>query len=302
MKKQSWGKLSFASIILIFLLSSCVTDNSIEELSSEYFNVGNAFLELGDLEQSKKYYFKSLSINPDFHKSRFNLVEVLIGLSEFASAKENIDYLISKDFSNNKLKQQLAFLYYSEGLLRESIEEYLELYSTGYTSGDVKKNIVKLYYQLEEFEFALQFIDLMLLDNEDSEIYFIGGLTAESLGDSLLAISFFERSYNKGFKDLILLEHLADLYYSVTDAENFKNTLELIILSGDDARKSEAYFELAKVSLLWDNNFSKGFGYLEKAVSYGYNNKDNVLELLEQPNLIEVDKIRLFFEQNEILN
>lgn len=271
------------------------------DIAVEYYNVGNAFFEIEQFDKAIQYYEKVLDIDPNFHKARYNLIHIYISKSDFKNANANVNYLASVQDDNLKIKKLAAYVAYSDGELELALELYMDIFERGDTSNEIRLNIVKLYYQLENYKEALFYIDELLLNKEDSDLYYMAGLVASAAGDLEIAVAFYESCIELGGKDKDLLSNTLDIYEQLSDTQNQKIILELIINSTEGDVKSNALYSLAKIYLITDNNFSEGYSSLESAISQGFKNSSKALELLSSPDLIEIDKIRLLFTDNKIL-
>ncbi len=275
------------------------TDES--DIAVEYFNVGNAFYEIDQFGKAIEYYDKVLKIDPDFHKARYNLVYIYVSREDFKTANKHINYLYITGDDNLRIKKLSAYIKYSEGKLDDSLGLYLDVLDSGDNSDDIRFNIVKLYFQLEDYENALDYVKELILGKEDVDLYYMAGLIADNARDLDLAIDYYETCIELGGKEKDLLGNVLDIYLELSDFENQKKILGLIAQSSDGDVKANALFDLSKISLITDNDFSQGYGYLESAIEAGFKNIQKVNELLDIPDLIEKDKIRLLFTDKEIL-
>jgi len=296
LKKLFWVNLSF------ILLFSCVSNKEEIDIVLEYYNIGNAFYELDQFDKAEDYYLRVLKIDPDFHKARNNLVYIYVKKLQFDLAKENIQYLKNSDSENIVVKKLDAYVKYKEGNLKDSLNLYLEIYNGGDKSKSVAISIVKLYYQLNEFTKGLSLIETLIFDSEDSNLFFIAALLAEGAGNIEKAITYYENAIISGNKEEDIFTNLLALYKESKDYINQVRVLELIIKDFSGELKYNSLFLLSKIYFLENNDFSKGYSYLDKAITEGFNNKEEAEDLLKQPDLIEVDKIRQLFKENRILD
>lgn len=301
-------KLFLANLAVLFILS-CVSKYSGEDLSIEYFNIGNAYSDLEDLDNAIKYYKKSLVYNSEFNKSRFNLIDIYMYKEDLNSAKEQLEILLAYDKENLKLKKLSAYLSYREGDLGLALNKYLDLFDSGDQSYDVLISIIKLYYQEDDLVQALAFSDKLHKDSvvfkgmsvEDKvEFYYLTGLIYKETENDDKALSYWEECYSLDGKDLFILKLLLEEYTELEDHGKVQEILTVLI-GVDSDNKGFYLFRLAEVSFLGLNNFSEGYIRLEEAIEAGYKDKDKFNELLEKPNLIGVDKIRQLLIDNEIL-
>lgn len=296
MKKPFWVSL-FA-----FLLVSCVSNEGGVDLAVEYYNVGNAFFEVDQFKKAEEYYEKVLAIDTDFHKARYNLIYLQIALSNFQSAIKNINYLKELDATNLRIRKLEAYIEYSEGDLDNALNLYLSVYNSGDISDEIRMNIIKLYYQLEEYDEALIFIAELLISNEDESLYYMAGLVAEGANNLKLSTEYFQSYLAVGGKDIEVLKKLSSIYESQEDYENLKSILLQIIDRKDEKFTADTLFMMGWISLLKYSDFSVGYDFFVNAIAAGFKDKVKVEDLLKEPDLIEVDKIRQLFIEKKIIN
>lgn len=293
-------KLSWVSILFSFIFLSCVSNVSESDVATEYFNVGNAFYELKQYSKAEEYYVKVLKIDPKYHKARFNLIYSLVAQEKYKEASNNIDFLKKEDEFNLKIKELDAYLLYVKGDLLSSLNVYNELYKSGDTSKDIVFNIVKLNYQLQHYEVALVYLSELLNEYDDILFYEVASKVARDYGDKELASKYYEGYIEAGGKDLLMLHDLSIIYGDLKDYKNQGRILNLII-DNDDGKNKElkgsTYFELGKIELLVNNDFKNGYDYLVNAIDFNFSNEIEIDSLLENPNLIEVEKIRELFNK-----
>lgn len=280
------------------MLFSCVSTENEAELVSEYYNVGSAFFEIEQYEKAIEYYDKVLNLDKDMHKARYNLVHIYVATSDFDRAFSHINYLKERDEVNQKVKRLEAFLLYKYGDLSQSLELYSEVLKEGDVSYDVKLNIAKLHYQLEHYGEAITVLDDLLSSNKSKELFHMAGLSAEKNEEKSLAAQFYESALELGSDDMEILESLHSIYNDLSDYENLKNILELL-LDTDKNEKGEIYFELGEIALFQDNNYKIGYDYLVNAADSGFDDETKIENLLNNPDLLEKDKIRDLFVISE---
>ena len=291
-------KLFWVSILFIFILSCKTTRESID-LSVEYFNVGNAYLELNKLDKAESYYLKSIDIDADYNSPRFNLSKIYITQSKFELAKEQLYVLYEKDNQNIKINSMLGFCFYVEGDIEKSLEYYIAAYDMGDISKETHLNIAKLYYQLDRYDDAKTFISNLLSLGDDPTVIYIGGIIYEKSGDLKEALRLYLLSMDLGLDSTDLYLKILDIYILNADYAGQKNILSLLIDKVDD--KAGYTFSLGYIYIINDNNFSKGYDLIKKAIDLGFNSVSDAESLLNEPNLIEMDKIRQLFVDNGII-
>jgi clan AA aspartic protease (TIGR02281 family) len=75
--------------------------------SYAYNNLGTAYVGLGDYRNAVAAFNTSIELKPDFYWSRFNRAGALVALGDIRSAAKDYEYLLSRDPSNEDLKNKL---------------------------------------------------------------------------------------------------------------------------------------------------------------------------------------------------
>lgn len=115
--------MKYLFLIFVILLFSCKTTS--EDISSEYYNIGNAYFDVGDYDKAIEYYSKALeNDNPMENKIRYNLA---VAYSESGRAEDGLvlfEYLLREDPENIKVLQSLAYTYFLMGDKEKSLHYY----------------------------------------------------------------------------------------------------------------------------------------------------------------------------------
>ena len=85
-----------------------------------YFNLGNLFLELGQLSNAEGCYRHALRLNPQFGLFRLSLATILVALGRQAEAEEHFRHTLALDPENPEACGSLGSLLASQGRLSEA--------------------------------------------------------------------------------------------------------------------------------------------------------------------------------------
>ena len=69
---------AITALLLLGLLSACVSQAAREELAQEYYNLGNAFYEIRSYDRAIDYYTLAISHDPGLLNAHYNLSLALI--------------------------------------------------------------------------------------------------------------------------------------------------------------------------------------------------------------------------------
>lgn len=108
-------------------LTGCQSDISSRELAEEYFNLGNAFFELGRYQDSFDYYSRAIRLSDDIPAAGYNLARLHEQRGEYAQAVRVLEDLLAEDPDNGLYRETRAFVRFQQGQRAAAREEYAEL-------------------------------------------------------------------------------------------------------------------------------------------------------------------------------
>lgn len=114
-------------LALSLLLAGCQTDLSSRELAEEYFNLGNAFFELGRYQDSFDYYSRAIRLSDNIPAAGYNLARLHEQRGEYAQAVSVLDGLLEEDPSNGLYLETRAFVRFQQGQRSSARAEYAAL-------------------------------------------------------------------------------------------------------------------------------------------------------------------------------
>lgn len=122
-------RAAVAALVLLIslLLVGCQTDLSSRELAEEYFNLGNAFFELGRYQDSFDYYSRAIRLSDDIPAAGYNLARLHEQRGEYAQAVRVLGDLLAEDPSNGLYRETRAFVRFQQGQRSAAREEYAEI-------------------------------------------------------------------------------------------------------------------------------------------------------------------------------
>ena len=305
--------MRFRIIILAIacVLSSCVFAPSRKEFANVYFNLGNAYMRLGEAENAARAFLKAAEYDKKFGAANFNLAKSYIMAERYGDALDVLDGLAQQDPDNSTIRSAQAFCYYKlenrdkafelyhqilerepdnymarfnyasllaeEGYLPEAMETYqqLEAFSDSETDAQLYFEMAKVSFSAEDYEKAVQYGEKALsLDSENIEIS-----------------RFLLRPYEKGEYYAKFLE-TADVVinYNLSKDSNIKNS-----------ENAELYFKKCDIYLNHTGNFAQGATQLKKAIAAGFEDKEKLKVLYDNKELLNSDEIRSIIDKVGLL-
>lgn len=170
------------AVSLLLLLLSCSATGGLqipgeskrvqENLLSEYFLVGEAYLENKKYDKAIEFYTKALS-HPDLTNSARYKIAYSYALAEnWDKAVPAYQELLEKDKENMELKKSLAYLYARQGNLAHSAATYRKLTEKNPYDQPLLENFILVLISgnyLEEAEVALERLKTDFPDNTTAE-------------------------------------------------------------------------------------------------------------------------------------
>ena len=112
------------SIILLILLSSCSSLRYKTELVEAYYNLGNAYSDMGMLDDSAAVYIRALKIDSSFSSASYNLGIVHIQVGDYKKGIGVLRDLLKQDPENTVIMKVLAWGFFKSGDVPNAIEVY----------------------------------------------------------------------------------------------------------------------------------------------------------------------------------
>ena len=114
---------AFIGLALIGLVvSSCASGMSRSDLAAEYYNIGNAFLELEQPQRASEYFVRALDLDPALRVAEFNLARAYMNANRYTDAREVLEALLRIDQENTLVLKAYGYVLYQQGAPDEAEE------------------------------------------------------------------------------------------------------------------------------------------------------------------------------------
>jgi len=216
-----------------------------DEISVDYYNIGNEFYNNKQYKKAIEMYEKSIKYNPKNNQAISNLV---------------LSYQMNKQY--------------------DQVEVLIKKYYKKEVSDFGKKLLLTLgnnYFLIGSYQKALSTYLLYIADYEnDPNGYFNMGLCYQKLGDVKSSISYFLKAYEKDEKFIPALYNVASYYYTQNDFEESRKFYKKLV--SIETNNSDIYYRLG---LLEKNalQYKEARDYFEKAISITKDNTEYYIEL-----------------------
>ncbi len=268
--------------------TGCRTSPSISELADVYYNLGNAYSELGRSADAGAAYRRAFALRPDFIKAAYSLGRVDVEAGKYDEGIDIFRTLLKKDKDNAIVKEALAWGYYRKGDKKKSLEWYKDILSSDAYNKNALHNICVLLISEDNYTDAYPY--LKQLEELDPGNFFTDkqmGIAESNLGLSSGAV-WFEKAEKEKPGDKDTLNLLAEAY--VTD-KNYSKAIETYDLLLTKGKSPEILFDKAFVLLTKVEDYDRGLKVLKEALSGGFNNEKELEKLRDYPDLLYRDRI-----------
>ena len=141
---------------LVVISASCVSGVSPEEAAQVYYNLGNAYQDLGKEQEAVRAYTRAWELNPRLFQAGYNLARLEIEAGRPAEARASLEHLLLQDESNTLLLELLAWSYVAEGEGAKARDIYENLLSLEPRHDRALYNLARLYENEERWADARQ--------------------------------------------------------------------------------------------------------------------------------------------------
>jgi tetratricopeptide (TPR) repeat protein len=279
-----------AAFAALVLLGGCASDPRIREIAAEYYNIGNAFFELGRYEKAIDAYRSALRFDPRLAKADFNLALTFARMKMLPEAEQVLKKLLADDPANASLMVTLAWAYHLAGKDAEALSQYDAALAIAPENADAWYNSALILWKLERRQEALErFQRLLAVAPDDSEGLFGAGSLLLSMDDPAAAEEYLGRCVQKKPEDL-------DARYLLADSLERQRKLSRVLEEYDrilerDARQANAWFGKARLLLTAIEDPDNGMVALRKSLELGFRDGEAAGLLLASPGLLEREAV-----------
>ena len=274
-------------------MGGCATELTTEELAAEYYNLGNAYLQLERYELAVGYYERSLRLADDA-EARYNLALALQGEGRFDESLAELDFLLAGDPTNALVLELRAMALHGAGQDQAAIDAYLLIEELHPENEIAPYNRALLLWGRADTAAAAALL-AALLDRhpDDQDVMFNLALLSSRLGELADAEELWARYLEESPTDAAALLELALVQ---TWRERFAEALDTLAateaaMAEDDSRRAVVQFERAAILLTEVEDPRAGLAALRAALAAGYRGRDRIAELLARPDLLERDAV-----------
>ena len=270
-------------VLVSIIAASCATGIPEKDVAQLYFNLGNAYFELGDYDGSTKAYLNAIELGGDLPQAGYNLARMYIESGKVADGIKALQDLLKEDPDNSILISTIGWAYFLSGEYEKSVEMYERIIMRMPTDVNGLYNAAVLSWELGRKDQALSLYERLYEQSDDEEVLYKIASIQTDLENWNGAIDTLLKYTAKKDDDadayyLLGIAYTAERYYGEA-LEAFESAIE--------ARDDDPiiHFEKAVILLLYIENLDEGIKSLERAVELGFDDRDRAGDLASSDQL-----------------
>ena len=230
------------------LFAACVTSESAKQIASDYYNIGNAFFDLGQYEKAVTYYQDALRADPGMVKADYNLALTLVRMKRIDEAVVILKRLLTDDQKNTTLMAALGWAYHQQGKDKEALDEYNAVLALSPADQNALYNSGIILWKLTKKDDALQrFRQVLSIAPDDTDALFAAGSILLSLDQPKDSADMLSRYVEKKPNDV-------DAWYLIAGAAERQHKYSRALEAYDkviaiDPKQANAWFGEARLLL-----------------------------------------------------
>jgi len=289
-----------AALALASLLGGCATDPRVREIAAEYYNIGNAFFELGQYEKAIDAYRSALRFDPALVKADYNLALTYAGMKRLSEAEQLLKKLLADDPVNVTVMSTLAWAYHLAAKDEEAVSQYDAVLAIAPENADAWYNSALILWKMERKQEALERLrKLLAIAPEDAEGLFGAGSLLLSMDDAAGAEEYLGRFVQKKPDDV-------EARYLLADSLERQRKLSRVLEEYDrilerDAKQANAWFGKARLLLTVIEDPDNGLAALRTSLDLGFKDLEAAALLLASPELLERQAVEAALKERDML-
>lgn len=291
-------------LLLVVMLFGCAS-NARHNLAVEYYNLGNAYYKIKDYSRAIDFFQKSIEHDPELLHAHYNLSLALIQQGRGEEANKALLELLEKDPDNTAVLQIIGYSLYVQGKGEEALEVFdriLELQTNDlnalYNRGIVLWELNRKIEAERSFRELLGFVSAENQELYPDTLFNLGKLLLE-IGEQKEALTLLEEYVEWRSDDIEGFKLLAQEYRAEESYGKALKTYEQILIL--DSEQPEIWMDKAELLLTKIEDPLSGLEAVDQAIILGFDDKDRLETLLNDPGLVEKEALKAVLEQWDLL-
>lgn len=293
-------RLFFALLGVALGFSGCVTDTRSRSVAADYYNIGNAYADLGQYDKAASAYENAVRLDASMVKADFNLALAYGKMKRYDDAAVILKRLLLRDPQNTLILSTLGWDYHLAGKDGDALAQYDAVITMSPADPDALYNSAIILWKLDRKDEALERLRKLLANTPaDTDALFAAASILLSQDDPAGSGEMVSRYLEKKPDDV------DGWYLAAAGAERqqkYSRELEafdrIIAL---DAKQADAWFGEARLLLTVVEDPQRGLDALSKALAAGFHDPAAIKALLDSPALLERDKVEAALKDRKLL-
>jgi tetratricopeptide (TPR) repeat protein len=295
---KSYGKIGrFFVVFLLILLASLFCDCAgMAASAQEYYSIGMAYYEFGKYEEAEKWLNRARQADRTMTASQYNLGRIAFETKKYEEAAKHFEGVLKKDPTNILALRAAAFTRIKMGNIEKAEKHYSKLLALVPESADDGYNHALVLFAMERYEKAEEVIEKYPFSLEDNnDLILLYARTQKALNKVEAINSYAKWLINNSDKKVryeyaqLLENH--ELYARAL--EEYRTILAETFAEGEETKKYDVRFSLARLLLTADAGSGEGVTEMETAVSEGYSNIEEVEKLQKNTKVSAANRDKL---------
>lgn len=285
---------------VVALLAGCVTSTGGKVIASDYYNIGNAYFDLGQYDKAITYYQSALRVDPTLVKADYNLALTFVRMKRNDDAIAILKRLLANDKKNTTVMAALGWAYHQAGKDGEALTQYDVLLVLSPADQNALYNSGIILWKLDRKPEALErFRKVLSFTADDTDSLYAAGSILLSMDDAQGSLDMMSRYADKKSDDVdawFLIAAAAERLHKYSRAlEAYDKIIAL------DPKQGSAWFGETRLLLTVVEDPEKGLSALDKALAAGFKDREAIKALLASPQLLEKDRVEAALKAKDLL-
>jgi tetratricopeptide (TPR) repeat protein len=274
-----------AALSAAFAVGGCATDTREREIALEYFNLGNAYLEMGKLDEASRAFESALRLDPGLARADYNLAIAYVRLGRAGEAADILDRLLADDPDSVTILLASGWALHVAGRDEEAIARYDSAVRLAPENQDALYNAGLILWAMGRVrEAADRLTSLLAIAPGDTDVLFNLGSLYLALDDPEKAAEYLGRYVERKPQDAEGLLLLASAWERQRQFSRALEAYDRIVAA--DAKSASAWFGRARLLLTVVEDPDRGLEDLRRALEAGFSDKAAIAALLANETLL----------------
>ena len=287
-------------VLVVGALGACASSTRDRQIATEYFDLGNAYLDLGQYDKAITEYQSALRLDPGYVKASYNLALTYVRTKRTDDAIPILKRLLGSDGQNTQLLSALGWAYHSAGKDTDALAQYEAVIALSPADLNALYNSGIILWKLDRPRDALDRLRTLLSKSpDDADGLYAAGSVLLSLDEPAEAEDMLSRYLQKKADDVDALFLLAA---ADERQKKYSQALEAYgKAAAKDSSRGDALFGEARLLLTVIEDPQQGLDSLQKALDAGFKDTKAIAVLLDSPGLLEREKVEAALKDKGLL-